>query len=143
MRKGVILTSALATAGLLAGCGGVSRSDYLAQNTALVRSLPLYPGATKMGEDTEGSKSRGYRTFVLYRVPLATSGAAVLRFYKTELQLRGWQLSGRPLEEDFTRDKALVALYFVLGPAPPMKHGKPSGRTYDIIVDYRGASRGY
>ena len=62
----------------------------------------------------------------------------VLRFYETQLRGRGWQLSGRPLEEDFTRDKALVALDFFLMPAP----GKPLGRSYSMTVDYRGASRG-
>ena len=143
MRRGVVLVSALAAVVLLAGCGGVNRQDYVAKNEAIVRSLPVYPGAVNMGGDSSGSKSSGYRTFILYRVSRGTSGKAVLRFYESQLQRRGWQASGKPLEEDFTHDKAWVELNFVLGPAPPAKPGKPFGRSYSIEVDYRGASRGY
>jgi hypothetical protein len=140
MRRCVVLISGVAAALLLSGCGGFNKRDYVAQNEALFRSLPVYPDAAKLGEDTRGSKSSGYET-VIYRVPRRTSGAAVLRFYELKLQERGWQQSGKSLEADFTRAKALVALYFSLEPAPP-KLGKPSDRTYAVMVDYRGASRG-
>jgi hypothetical protein len=138
MRRGTFLVAVL----LVAGCGGVSRSDYVAGKQAIVKSLPVFPGAVKMGEDSMGSNSSGYRTLVFYRVRRGTTGAAVLRFYERQLQRRGWQARGKPLEEDFTRDKAAVSLFFVLGPAPPVRPGQPIGRAYDIAVNYRGAARG-
>jgi len=143
MRRGVLAVSALTAALLLAGCGGVGRRDYVARNDAIVRSLPVFPGAEKAGEKSSGSKSSGYRTLVIYRVPRGTSGAAVLRFYESRLPRDGWQESGKPLEEDFRRDKALVALYFSLLVAPPVKPGESIGRSYSIEVDYRAPSHGY
>jgi hypothetical protein len=64
MRRAILLAAAL----LLAACGGVSRSDYIAKNEAIVRSLPVFPGAVKAHEISTRHRG-GYTTTVAYRVP--------------------------------------------------------------------------
>jgi hypothetical protein len=147
MRRGVLLVPALAATLSLAGCGGVSRRDYVARNEAIVASLPVFPGAVKTHEvstpfvKTEGGLSTrpsGYRTLVLYRVPRGTRGEAVIRFYEARLGRRGWDsldISGSVPVANFTRGRALVAVDAVTA--------TPTGRwTYAIVVDHRGASSG-
>jgi hypothetical protein len=136
MRRGKFLLPVLTAALVLAGCGGVDRRHYVAGNEALLRSLPLFPGATKIHEvstpyvDSEGQMSgpSGYTTSVIYRVPNGGDGA-VLPFYESRLRRRGWHSRrvGRN-GVNFTRGGALVAVNTILP-------------TYEVVIDYRGAGR--
>jgi hypothetical protein len=147
MRRGVLLVSGLAAGLLLAGCGGVSRRDYVAKNEAIVRSLPLYRGAVKAHEistqysNSEGglsTKPDGYMTTVVYRVPTGTPAASVLRFYETRLHRRGWQSVGKAPIGAFTRDGAAVAVNTVfLTP----KQQYRNDWIYELVADYRGGRR--
>ncbi len=150
MRRGVLLVSALTASLLLAGCGGVSRRAYVARNEAIVASLPVLPGAVKTHEvstpyvESEGglsTKPSGYMTTVVYRVPRATTAASVLHFYETRLGRRGWDscaiASGAPVA-NLTRSGALVAVNAAF---PAHVQGEPVARTYELLVDYRGAGR--
>jgi hypothetical protein len=136
MRGGLFLLAALTPALLLAGCGGVGGRDYVARNEAIVRSLPVFPGAVKMHEvstpyvHSEGQMSgpSGYTTSVFYRVPNGTTDVAVSRFYATRLGRLGWSRAAVP--GDFTKGRAFVGLNAV--------PGKP---IYELLVDYRGAGR--
>ena len=142
--------SALTVALVLAGCGGVSRRDYVSGNEAIVASLPVLPGAVKTREvstpyvKSEGglsTKPSGYMTTVVYRVPRGAGAASVLRFYETRLGRRGWDscdIAGSTPVVNFTRDGALVAVNAAF---PAHVQGKPVERTYELLVDNRGAGR--
>ena len=140
--------AALVATPLLAGCGGVSRGDYVARNQAIVRSLPVFPDAVNAHEvstpyiKSEGGLSTrpsGYRTTVVYRVPRGTIGASVLRFYRTELDRRGWKQVNTPRVDAFTKGRAFVALNTVLLSPAQRRLGE---QIYEVVVDYRGAGRG-
>ena len=148
MRRGVLLVAAVAATLLLAGCGGVSRGDYVARNDAIVRSLPRFPGAEKAHEvstpyvKSEGGLSTrpsGYTTTVVYRVPRGTTDASVLRFYRTQLDRRGWRQVNTPRVDAFTRGRAFVALNTAFLTPAQRRLGE---QIYDVVVDYRGAARG-
>jgi hypothetical protein len=63
MRRGKLLVPALAAALALAGCGGVDRRHYVAANDALLESLPVFPGATKIHEvSTPYVRRRGWHS---------------------------------------------------------------------------------
>jgi hypothetical protein len=140
MRRGVLLVATL----LVAGCGGASRGDYVARNEAIVRSLPVFPGAVKAHEvstpyvKSEGglsTKPSGYRTTVVYRVPRGTTDASVLRFYATRLGRRGWRSVITPPVRRFTRGRALVAVNTVFLAPTQRRLGE---QIYELVVDYRG-----
>ena len=143
MRAGILLIAVL----LLAGCGGVSRGDYVAGNEAVVRSLPVFPGAEKKHEistpyvKSEGGLSTrpsGYTTTVVYRVPRGTTDNSVQRFYGTRLHRRGWSQGNNPRVYSFTKGRALVVLNTVFLRPAQRRLGE---RIYEVVVDYRGASR--
>jgi hypothetical protein len=143
MRRCVLLLAAV----LLVGCGGVSRGDYVSRNEALVRSLPVYPGAVKTHEistpyvKSEGGMSTrpdGYTTSVVYRVPRGTTDASVLRFYATRLGRRGWRSVITPPVRRFTRGRTLVAVNTAFLKPAQRRLGE---RIYELVVDYR-ANRG-
>jgi hypothetical protein len=140
MREGALLVAVV----LLVGCGGVSRSDYVSRNEALVASLPLYPGAVKAHEistpyvKSEGglsSKPDGYTTTLVYRVRTGTPAASVLRFYETRLHGRGWRSSGRAPVGEFTRGGARVAVNTVF--LTPKQQWR-NDWIYELVADYRG-----
>jgi hypothetical protein len=129
MRRAILLAAVL----LLAGCGGVSRGDYVARNEAIIRSLPVFPGAVKKHEISNRRRS-GYTTTVVYRVPRGTSDGAVLRFYETRLARRGW-LGITDHGTDFTKDRALVAVNTAFLTPAQRRLGE---QMYAVMVDYRG-----
>ncbi len=140
--------AALVATLLLAGCGGVSRGDYVARNEAIVSSLPHFPGAVKTHEvstpyvKSEGGLSTrpsGYRTTVVYRAPRGTTGASVLRSYRTELDRRGWGQVNTPRVDAFTKGRAFVAVNTVFLSPAQRRLGE---QIYELVVDYRGAGRG-
>lgn len=142
-RSASLVPALLGAATLLAGCGGVNRRDYVSRNEAILASLPVFPGAVKTHELStpdyghgEFSDPTGYSTSVDYRVPRGTRGAAVLRFYESRLERRGWRVSfSSGAVRNFTRKGSLVALdAILLSPA----HGKPLNWTYELDVDQRG-----
>ena len=144
MRRGIFLAAVL----LLAGCGGVSRKDYVARNAAIVRSLPVFPGAVKTHEvstpyvTSEGGMSThpsGYRTTVVYRVPRGTTDASVSDFYRAQLGRRGWRQVNTPRVLAFTKGPGVVALNTVFLRPAQRRLGE---QIYDVVVDYRGADRG-
>jgi len=142
MRRGVLLVAVL----LLAGCGGASRLDYVAQNKALIRSLPVFPGAVKTHEistpeygNGELSSPTGYTTTVVYRVPRGTTDASVTRFYATHLGRHGWRSVITPPVRRFTRGRALVALNTAFLTPGQRRLGE---QIYDLVVDSRGAEPG-
>jgi hypothetical protein len=144
MRGGVLLVVVL----LLAGCGGVSRRDYLAKNEAVVRSLSVFPRAVKTHEvstpyvKSEGglsTKPSGYRTTVVYRVPRGTTDGSVLRFYMTQLGRRGWREVNNPSIDAFTKGRAFVVLNLAFLTPAQRRLGE---QVYDVLVDYRGATGG-
>ncbi len=148
MRRGVLLVAAVAATLLLAGCGGVSRGDYVARNEAIVRSLPHFPGAVKAHEvstpyvKSEGGMSTrpsGYTTTVVYRVPRGTTDSSVLRFYRTQLDRRGWKQVNTSRVDAFTKGRAFVALNTVFLTPAQRRLGE---QIYEMVVDYRGAARG-
>jgi hypothetical protein len=129
MRIAILLGAVL----LLAGCGGVSRSDYIARNEAIVRSLPVFPGAVKTHEISARHRS-GYTTTVAYRVPRGTNDGSVLRFYETQLGPSGW--SGvTDLGTDFTKDRAFLVVDTAFLTPAQRRLGE---QMYAVMVDYRG-----
>lgn len=145
MRRGMFLVAALL---LLAGCGGVSRESYVAGNEAIVKSLPVFPGAVKTHDistpyvKSEGglsTKPSGYTTMVVYRVPRGTTDGSVLRFYTTWLHRHGWKPGANPRVDAFTRDRALVVVNTVFLKPAQRRLGE---QIYEVVADYRGAARG-
>jgi hypothetical protein len=147
MDRGVLLLPALTAALLLTACGGVNRSAYVARNEAIIKSLPVFPGAVKAHEySTPNDRSEGglstrpssYLTTVVYRVPRGTSSASVLRFYETQLQPRGWQTTfATPTVANLTRAGALVAVNTTL--LMPTVRSRHVDWIYQLSVDQHGA----
>ena len=131
MRRAIFLAAML----LLAGCGGVSRSDYVARNEAIIRSLPVFPGAVKVREVSTRHRS-GYTTTVAYRVPRGTSDGSVLRFYETRLGRSGW-FGVTDLGTDFTKGRAFLVVNTAFLTPAQRQLGE---QIYAVMVDYRRAS---
>jgi len=84
---------------LVSGCGVVDRAGYVRENERLLASLPTYPGAQPILQEStpdydtaDGERlsllPRAYTTRVIYRLPPGTRDAAVFAFYRRAL--RGW-----------------------------------------------------
>jgi hypothetical protein len=154
MRQVAVALISLATALGLAGCGGVNRSRYVDRNEAILKSLPVFPGAVARREfstphyATEAQSPNGYTTTVVYRAPRGTRSAQVLRFYETQLARRGWRsgIAGvgaagrrrmrRASIAYFARGRATVAVFAATLRAVG---GRDSDRMYLVAVDHLGA----
>jgi hypothetical protein len=156
-RKGAVLLALPLTAALLlTACGGVGRRDYVRRNEAVVKSLPVFPGAAETHEfstpyySAGGMSPRGYTTTVVYRVSPRTRGGQVRRFYQTRLEGRGWRpglpgISAASQERlnttwlsGFTRGGATAVVNTVTLRSVP---GRQRDRFYVVAVDHRGADR--
>lgn len=149
MRRGVLVVPALTAALLLAGCGEsrLERTD-VSRNEAIVNSLPVFPGATKMhessapygGEIPRDPHPAGYLTTVAYRVPPGTRSASVLGFYVSRLgRRRGWvgsRVGARALAI-FVRRRDLSYVHLTTTSLVPGK--ERGGAVYEVTVAYRGA----
>ena len=85
-----------------AACGGLDKGAYLRKNEAVVRSLPVFPGARWMrvsssayrddrGLDEPAGPVVGYGTKVIYTLPKTSRVGEVVAFYETRLHRR-WRL---------------------------------------------------
>lgn len=95
---------------------GNAKTAYVHRNEAILASLPLYPGAVKVRQESGSHgdcRPRGYGTRVDYRVPKGTRALAVARFYAAALRRHAWHggITSQP----------------VLGPARFGKLGKNRG----------------
>jgi hypothetical protein len=79
---------------LLAACGGGGEPSAQARaNTALLDRAPVYPGATV--PQTTSDDSFSSRDWTL---PAGTRAAAVIDWYVTTLQARGWKVLGKSFD---------------------------------------------
>src|SRR4029077_11789267 len=96
----------ITVAGLVVvACGAsthVERGPYLAQNAALLRTLPAFPQArlVQVGSspwktsDDEGAAIGGYFTTRIYALPPATDGATAISFYRRALTPNWTEVAG-------------------------------------------------
>jgi hypothetical protein len=103
-----------------AGCAGLE-NGHVSQNEAILRSLPIFPGARQIDvktsryyeHDGEGAVA-GYITRARFRLPTGTPREKVARFYRT--RLRGtWRLYEHIAEADgpvfnFRRGNATISV---------------------------------
>jgi hypothetical protein len=117
---------------LLAGCRvrSVDEHDYVAQNEAVFRTVPLYPGAREMTSYSigipdpngitpheNGPPYQGFSTTHVYKLPISGTQKAVLAFYHQRLK-PPWRWYGPgqspgyppPSEAGFKRGAALLYL---------------------------------
>lgn len=122
---------------LLAGCRvrSVDKHDYVAQNEAVLRTVPLYPGAKEMTSYSigvsdpngnplheNGPPYKGFITTHVYKLPKSATQTAVLSFYHQRLKLPWlWYGPGQnpgyppPVEAGFKRGEADLYLRAVQG----------------------------
>jgi hypothetical protein len=94
----LVLTAALL---MLAGCSvwSVNKHDYVAQNEAVFRTVPLYPDAREMTSYSigvsdpngnplheNGPPYKGFTTTHVYTLPKSATPKAVLSFYHQRLE---------------------------------------------------------
>jgi hypothetical protein len=99
------------------GCGRSQTSGYVAQNTAVLRSLATYPGAKLTTRYTVFVPKNGntprhgmYTTTHQFILPVSARCAPVLKWYRDMLAGRGWRLVERDLEfETFVRGEAITS----------------------------------
>jgi hypothetical protein len=132
----------LATVLTLTACGSVDRGHYVNRNEAIVKSLPVFPGAAKAHEFSTpyysggGMSPHGYTTTVVYRVPAGTDGLSVRRFYEARLEQRGWRSS----VPDSKSPRAKAVAYLMRGKALVILNTitlRNRDRMYMVVVDYR------
>jgi hypothetical protein len=86
----LLLPSAL----LLAGCGGkAAPSAHERANSALLRTLPVYPGAAAPRTTPGDAFAAGDWT-----LPRRTDPNRVVDWYVARLQARGWHVSGKSFD---------------------------------------------
>jgi hypothetical protein len=83
---------------LCAGCGGGHKLGYVAQNKAILRSFPMYPGGRLWTSYTVFAPKHGntpphgmYTTTHQLLLPDGTQCQAALKWYGDMLSRRGWQ----------------------------------------------------
>jgi hypothetical protein len=104
----MLLASAMAGAGVAGICDG-DRSDYAAENEAVLKTLPVYPGAHEAHRYLEAKtagycdsgkgpecETGGWATHVRYDLPDGATGADVLSFYRAQLP-DGWEIAVEPV----------------------------------------------
>jgi hypothetical protein len=74
----------------LAGCGSHKPTAQTLQNTALLDSIPVYPGSA--APKTTPGQAFGARDWTL---PAKVSAPQVIDWYVARLQARGWKVSGK------------------------------------------------
>jgi hypothetical protein len=79
---------------VLAGCGGHKPSAYSRANTALLASIPVYPGAAapKTTAGVSSSTEFGARDWTL---PARARPELVIDWYVARLQAHGWKVTGK------------------------------------------------
>ena len=86
MRTATLLAVTL----LLAGCGGHKPSAQLTANSALLDTIPVYPGSA--APKTTPGEAFGARDWTL---PAKAAPNSVIDWYVQQLQARGWKVSGK------------------------------------------------
>jgi hypothetical protein len=116
MRAPLLAVAVLLLALMLDGCtlSGVDEREYTAKNEVVLRSVPVYPGASLETIDSMGDQSgngwpaensgpyRSFATYHDYTLLPATDPRQVLDFYESQLP-SGWhQYSRMPCEAGFS-----------------------------------------
>ena len=111
---------------VLVGCGEHKPSAYSRANTALLDSLPVFPGssAPKTTSGRASSTEFGARDWTL---PAKTTPEAVIDWYVERLQSRGWNVGGKSFNTiRATRGNASVSVGV-------------RDRTLELVANSRGA----
>jgi hypothetical protein len=111
----------------LTACGGSKKpSAYARANTALLATLPVYPGAAapKTSAGVSSNTEFGGRDWTL---PAETSATAVVDWYIPRLQKAGWRITGKNVG---TIRAVRHSATLVVG---------VRGRTLEILANSRGA----
>jgi hypothetical protein len=90
----VRLTALLVVAAAVAaGCGTKKPDAYAQANTALLDTIPVYPGAAAPRTSASGASNTefGARDWTL---PAHTAARTVLTWYEHALTKRGWKVTG-------------------------------------------------
>ena len=90
---------------LCGGCGGGHKVSYVAQNNAILRALPTYPGSklttsysVVVPKNGNTPRHAMYTTTHQLLLPDGTRCATVLRWYGDRFARRGWRLREHDLE---------------------------------------------
>jgi hypothetical protein len=109
----------------LSACGSKSPDAYDRANVALLDRIPAYPGSAAPRTTTSGETNTkfGARDWTL---PRSATQTKIVRWYESELQQRGWKITG----ESFgtiraVRNGASVSVGV-------------RGRTLEIVANSRG-----
>jgi hypothetical protein len=154
LKRALFFLTVLAVLSLVLRLTVFNGNAYVGDNEALLRSLPVYPGAARVSLASspcsgpqETDSPIAYTTAAQYRVPKGTLGGKVARFYFGRMEKRGWKgviwhstkpdrrLTGPnsfPWGARFTSGEKRV----VFGTG---NLGYPR-RTYDVYVDARHGS---
>jgi hypothetical protein len=121
MKTTVLLCAVLA----LAGCGTKKPSAYARENTALLATIPVYPGAAapKTTAGVSSNTEFGARDWTL---PAHTDPETVVAWYVPRLQRAGWRITGKNLG---TIRAARHSATVVVG---------VRGRTLEVLANARG-----
>ncbi|MFL5955440.1 MAG: hypothetical protein ACJ76I_15170 [Gaiellaceae bacterium] len=79
-----------AAAFVVAGCGAQKPSAHERANSALLDRLPVYPGSA--APKTAPGDAFAVRD---WRLPAGAAPSRVVDWYVSELQARGWRISGK------------------------------------------------
>jgi hypothetical protein len=137
---------------LLAGGCGPNRAEWIAENEALLASLPHYPGSARIQtqnlEIEEGDELTahvvGYSTHVSYRPPLNVSARAIVRFFVVRLRRHGWEGNSTVVDRVpmacFTRGRAFVSVLTDGMVGRPGAEVPLAERTFEVGVNHAGAA---
>jgi hypothetical protein len=122
----VRLVPLLLAAAVLTACGGAEKPDaYARANTALLETIPVYPGATSPTTSAGVSSATQFAARD-WTLPARTDPETVVRWYIPRLQKAGWKVVGKNLG-------TLRALRRTASLDVGVR-----GRTLEAIVDSRG-----